>query len=112
MVWPAFLVVALGAVYVVAPYMCEPRIKGRAKSLAIPYFLFAFWLAYLTLQGVWEKSFWMMALPPALVLVLCFHTLWMFRAAWKDKVWRYSVPSSAQHGDQPDTDNSGDSCHS
>ena len=112
MVWPALLVVALGAIYVVVPYVCEPRIKGRAKSLAIPYLPFAFWLAYLTLQGVWTKSFLMMILPPALVLVLCLHTLWMFRAAWKDKAWRYNASASAHHGDQPDRDNSGDSYHS
>ncbi len=88
MLVPAMLVLFLGAVYVLVPHACEPRWKGRSKSLALPYVPVALFLAAMTVRGIWTGSFSMMILPPVTVLLLSLHTLWMFRASWKEKFRR------------------------
>ena len=88
MLVPGLLVLFLGAVYVLIPHACEPRWKGRSNSLALPYVPVALFLAAMTVRGFWTSSFWMMIVPPVTVLLLSLHTLWMFRASWKDKFRR------------------------
>lgn len=110
MLVPAMLVLFLGAVYVLVPHACEPRWKGRSNSLAWTYIPFAFWLAATTVRGIWTGSFSMMILPPVTVLLLSLHTLWMFRASWKDK-FRHGKASAAAPGDGQPTDIAGDSTH-
>ena len=110
MLVPGLLVLFLGAVYVLVPHACEPRFKGRSKSLAWTYIPFAFWLAATTVRGIWTGSFSMMILPPVTVLLLSLHTLWMFRASWKDK-FRHGKASAAAPGDGQPTDIAGDSTH-
>ncbi len=110
MLVPGLLVLFLGAVYVLVPHACEPRWKGRSNSLAWTYIPFAFWLAATTVRGIWTGSFSMMILPPVTVLLLSLHTLWMFRASWKDK-FRHGKASAAAPGDGQPTDIAGDSTH-
>jgi hypothetical protein len=110
MLVPGLLALFLGAVYVLVPYACEPRLKGRSNSLAWTYIPFALWLAATTVRGIWTGSFSMMILPPVTVLLLSLHTLWMFRASWKDK-FRQGNASAAAPGDGQPTDITGDSTH-
>ena len=109
MLVPAMLALFLGAVYVLVPYACEPRLKGRARSLALPSIPFAGWLAYLTVQGVWTGSSWMTFLPPVFVLLLCLHTLWMFRIPWMAKLRRADTSETATKIVLSDIDQPGDS---
>ena len=111
MLVPAMLVLLLGAVYVLVPYACEPRLKGRSKSLAWTYIPFAFWLAATTVRGIWTGSFSMMILPPVTVLLLSLHTLWMFRASWKDKFRRDNASAAVPQGGHRSRDDAGDSTH-
>ncbi len=108
MAWSALLVILLGVIYIVIPLVCEPRTKGHSKSLALPFIPFSFGLAYLTLRGFWMGNCWMMILPPAFVAALSLHTLWMFRASWKDKLWRNNAMAKTQQADAPDRNVPGD----
>lgn len=110
MLVPAMLALFLGAVYVLVPYACEPRFKGRSNSLALPYVPVAFFLALMTVRGIWTGSFSMMILPPVIVLLLSLHTLWMFRASWKDK-FRRGNASAAAPGRRHPTEIAGGSTH-
>ena len=108
MLVPGLLVLFLGAVYVLVPHTCELRARGRFNSLALPYVPVALFLAAMTVRGFWTSSFWMMILPPVTVLLLSLHTLWMFRATWKDKFRRDNAEAAAPRDGQP-TDDAGDS---
>ena len=111
MLVPGLLALFLGAVYVLVPYACEPRLKGRANSLALPYVPVAFFLAFMTVRGIWTGSFSMMILPPVTVLLLSLHTLWMFRASWKDKFRRDNASAAVPQGGHRSRDDAGDSTH-
>lgn len=110
MLVPGLLVLFVGAIYVLVPYACEPRLKGRSNSLALPYVPVALFLAAMTVRGIWTGSFSMMILPPVTVLLLSLHTLWMFRASWKDK-FRRGNASAAAPGDGQPNDIAGGSTH-
>jgi len=111
MLVPGLLVLFLGAVYVLVPYACEPRLKGRARSLALPYVPVALCLALMTVRGIWTSSFWMMIVPPVTVLLLSLHSLWMFRASWKDKFRRDNASAAVPQGGHRSRDDAGDSTH-
>jgi len=111
MLLPAMLVLFLGAVYVFVPHACEPRLKGRSNSLALPYVPVALFLASMTVRGIWTGSFWMMIVPPVTVLLLSLHTLWMFRASWKDKFRRDNASAALPKSGHELEDDSGDSTH-
>ena len=111
MLLPGMLVLFLGAVYVLVPHACEPRLKGRSNSLALPYVPVALFLASMTVTGIWTSSFSMMILPPVTVLLLSLHTLWMFRASWKDKFRRDNASAAVPQGGHRPRDDAGDSTH-
>ena len=109
MLVPAMLVLFLGAVYVLVPHACEPRLKGRSTSLALPYVPVALFLALTTVRGIWTGSFPMMIVPPVTVLLLCLHTLWMFRIPWMAKLRRADTSETATKIVLSDIDQPGDS---
>jgi len=111
MLLPGMLVLFLGAVYVLVPYACEPRLKGRSNSLALPYVPVAFFFAAMTVRGFWTSSFWMMIVPPVTVLLLSLHTLWMFRASWRDKFRHGNAAAAVPQGGHRPRDIAGDSTH-
>jgi hypothetical protein len=53
----------------------------------------------------------MMILPPVTVLLLSLHTLWMFRASWKDKFRRDNASAAVPQGGHRSRDDAGDSTH-
>jgi len=53
----------------------------------------------------------MMILPPVTVLLLSLHTLWMFRASWKDKFCRDNAAAAAPQGGHRPRDDADDSTH-
>ena len=111
MLVPAMLALFLGSVYVLVPYACEPRARGRSNSLALPYVPVALFLASMTVRGIWTGSFSMMILPPVIVLLLSLHTLWMFRASWKDKFRRDNASAAVPKSGHQLEDDAGDSTH-